>query len=293
MHWWATAERQGGVIGVEQLRAVGVTDAQHRGMVGRGELVLVLPGVFRAPSTPLTPRGRRFAAVMWSHGVVSYRTAGRIWDVGVDDDPDAVDIAVTDRRSRNGHPDFVRVHRVILGPDDVTEVDGLPVTTRSRTTLDLVGSLPRGSARALFERGFQKQWFTLADLDRRLEREKGRAGNTRLRELREEITPGAQSEFERRFHRLLRRHGITGWEPQYEIRTTTGGTVTVDLAFPGRRLIVELDGWATHGKQERFGPDRKRDRRTLVTGWDTVRYVWADLDDPEAIIAEIRCLLAA
>ncbi len=293
MRWWETARSQGGVISLRQLREDGVTHARCDGMVERGEIVAVLPGVFRAASTPLTVAGRRYAAVLWSGGVISHETAGATWDVGVEDSPTCVHVSVQDRVSRNGHPSFVRVHRVILRARDIQVVDGLPITTRSRTTLDLVGSLHRRQARDLFERAVARTWFTLADLDARLEQEKGRSGNRRLREFREEIVPGAQSEFERRVHRLLRAHGIAGWEPQYAIRTATGGLVTVDLAFPAQRLILELDGWSTHGGQDRFGRDRKRDRRTLVTGWNTARFVWADLDDPAAMVAEIRELLTA
>jgi very-short-patch-repair endonuclease len=293
VQWWRIARDQGGVVDARQLREAGLTDRRQRGMVTRGELVVVLPGVFRSPSTPLTVRGRQFAAMLWSDGVVSFGTASAMWDQGVPDDAETVDVSVLDRVSRNGHPDFVRVHRVLLSPEDVVEVDGLRITSRSRTTLDMVGVLPWSAARSLFERGFQQGWFTLADLDRRLEREKGRTGNVKLRAFREEVTPGAQFEFERRFHKLLRRHGIIGWEPQFVIRTATDGLVTVDIAFPEHKLIIELDGWSTHGGHERFGRDRKRDRRTLITGWRTVRYVWGDLDDPASVIAEIVCLLAA
>lgn len=293
MQWWQTARAQGGVVSLEQLRASGLSDDRRDGAVRRGELVVVLPGVYRSASTPLTPAGRRHAAAMWSGGAISHETAAALWDPDVPTSPLLVDVSVMDRVSRNGHPAFVRVHRVVLGPEDVVDVDGLPVTTRSRTVLDCVGTRPRASARALFERGFQRGWFTLTDLDRRLEREKGRAGNVILRQLREEIAPGAQAEFERRFHRLLRAHGLTGWIPQYPVVTPTGGLVHADIAFPGARLIIELDGWSTHGTRDRFRADRKRDRRTLLGGWRTVRYVWADLDRPEDVIAEIVCLLAA
>ena len=51
-------------------------------------------------------------------------------------------------------------------------------------------------------------------LDRRLVDGRGRSGNVRIRKLRAEADPDWKSEFERRFMALLRRAGITGWEPQ-------------------------------------------------------------------------------
>ena len=292
MDWWQTARRQGGVISIGQLRESGVSDTQIDSMVRRSALVAVLHGIYRWASTPLTVRGRRYAAALWSRGAISFTTAGDMWGLGVASRSTEVDVAVADRVSRNGHPEFVRVHRVILGARDIEEVDGLPITTKSRTTLDLVGSLPRRQARDLFERGFREGWFSSRDLDRRLTEERGRSGNRILREFRDEISPDAQAEFERRVHRLLRSHHIVGWVPQYAI-TTSGGRVHADIAFPDRKLILELDGWSTHGTRDRFTKDRRRDRHTLVAGWRTARFTWADLDDPAAFIAEIVRLLAS
>lgn len=274
------------------MRETGMTDRTRRGMVQRSELVTVLPSVYRAAPTPLSRRGAMFAAVLWSGGAISHLSAAEVEQLGLGE-CSTIHVSVVDRVSRNGHPEFVRVHRVLLAEDDVEIRNGLRVTSRPRTVLDLVGCLPRREARALLGRAIHKHWLTFADVEKRLDQEKGRSGNVQLRLLAEEFTPGAQEEFERRFHQLLTRAGIEGWSPQYPITTVTGMTVHADVAFPAVRLLLELDGYAWHGGRERFGADRRRDRRTLMTGWRTARFTWDDLDHPAQTIAEILCLLAA
>ncbi|MCA1677405.1 MAG: type IV toxin-antitoxin system AbiEi family antitoxin domain-containing protein, partial [Actinobacteria bacterium] len=68
-------------------------------------------------------------------GVVSHCSAAKIHGLG-DLTTDGVDITVPRRRTtRDPH---VRLRRGALTPDEVTVVDGLPVTTVERTILDLL-----------------------------------------------------------------------------------------------------------------------------------------------------------
>ena len=48
----------------------------------------------------------------------------------------------------------------------------------------------------------------------------------------------------------------------------------VDIAFPDRRLIIELDGWASHGVRSAFEPDRIRGNELLLLGWHLLRFTW-------------------
>ena len=58
-----------------------------------------------------------------------------------------------DPRDAVAAPPGVRIHRVPhLHPDDVTTIDGLPVTTPSRTLIDLAEVLPEDELRACFAR---------------------------------------------------------------------------------------------------------------------------------------------
>jgi hypothetical protein len=105
----------------------------------------------------------------------------------------------------------VRLPRVPLGRLHCTRFDGLPITDRCRTVIDFLRSEPYGSARDLLDRALQQRWLADLDLMEAVRAEPGRAGNVQIRRLLAEIVPGAQAESERRLHRLLHRHGITGW----------------------------------------------------------------------------------
>jgi predicted transcriptional regulator of viral defense system len=66
--------------------------------------------------------------------------------------PIDITIAGSDADPRDDHaPDGIRIHRVpSLHPDDVTVVDGIPVTTVARTLVDLADVMPRSELRATF-----------------------------------------------------------------------------------------------------------------------------------------------
>lgn len=72
----------------------------------------------------------------------------------------------------------------------------------------------------------------------------------------------------------------------------SGRSYEVDCVWPERRLIVELDGHATHATRASFECDRIRDRMLQAAGWRVVRVTWRQLrEDPGAIAADLSALL--
>ncbi len=66
----------------------------------------------------------------------------------------------------------------------------------------------------------------------------------------------------------------------------------VDCAWRGERLIVELDGRATHDTRHAFEADRIRDRTLSAQGWRVIRITWRQLhDQPADVEADLRKLL--
>jgi len=67
----------------------------------------------------------------------------------------------------------------------------------------------------------------------------------------------------------------------------------VDCLWPEQRVIVELDGYATHGTRRAFESDRERDRKLAVAGFRSIRVTWRQLHDGrQAVAADLRRLLA-
>lgn len=280
------------MVSRRQLARCGVSEDRIDGLVRRRELLEVLPGVYLARPAEPSMRQRLCAAQLWSGGVISHRSAAALWKLPVGPST-TVHVTVADGRYRRAVPG-VRTHRVPLARLHHLWFDGLRVTDRARTVVDLLRTEPIGTARDLLDPALQQGWLTEYDLDADLRAGPGRTGNGQLRRLRGELEPGAQAESERRLHRLLRRAGLTGWTPQHAVRLPNGVRY-IDVAFAEQRLAIEVDGRRAHGDgSDRFEDDRARQNELIAAGWRVIRVTWAMLTRyPDAIIAQIAQLLAA
>lgn len=99
------------------------------------------------------------------------------------------------------------------------------------------------------------------------------------------------SQAERLLHRILRKHGITGWRANVPI-TTLSGRFYGDIVFSQARVIIEVDGREHHGTSTAFESDRARDNALVAEGWTVLRLTWAMLvHDEEGCVAWIRRVL--
>jgi len=293
MDWADRARRQAGVISRDQLLGAGLSEDSVRGMVARRELTEILPAVYSPRPVPSSMLQRLWAAVLWSDGgVISHRSAARLWKLPVAPTT-TVHVTVADRRYRKPVPG-IRLHRVPLGRLHSTRYDGLPITDRARTVIDLLRTERYGPASDLLDRALQQGWVDELGLVHAVSSELGRTGNTQLRLLLAAIEPGAQAESERVLHQILRRGLLTGWVPQYAIDTPTG-TAYADVAFPEQRIVIEVDGRRHHDvDSDRFEGDRERQNQLIALGWRVLRFTWKRLTQhPDAVLAEIVQLLAA
>jgi very-short-patch-repair endonuclease len=66
-----------------------------------------------------------------------------------------------------------------------------------------------------------------------------------------------------------------------------------DFSWTDQRLIVETDGWASHGTRTAFERDRVRDAEHTAAGWRVVRITTRRLErEPDAVAEQLRRLLA-
>jgi very-short-patch-repair endonuclease len=109
------------------------------------------------------------------------------------------------------------------------------------------------------------------------------------RAIRRNVTKQA---LELRFLAFLHAHGL----PRPQVNATVDLTPKpreVDCLWPERRLVAELDGFATHGTRSAFEDDRARDRSLQVAGDRVIRVTWRHLTHDEAVLAaQMRALLA-
>lgn len=271
-----------------QLLALGVGRHAIDHLIERGWLRPVHRGVYGVGHGPLTHRGRWMAAVLAARpdAVLSHRSAAALWRLGV---PQAAEVEVTIRAARRRRSTIVS-HRAPLAADEITSVDGIRVTTVARTLLDLATVLPRRQLeRALHEADIQRLW-DLTGLHALVDRHPTRRGTRALRAIIADHTAISKHELERRFLAFLEHNGFPSPATNRLIPTRVR-SYECDVVFVGARMIVELDGYETHGTRKGFEEDRVRDRALAIAGWRVIRITWRQLrDNPGHLTRDLRAL---
>jgi very-short-patch-repair endonuclease len=187
-------------------------------------------------------------------------------------------------------PDVV-VHRSrSLTSLDVTTLDGIPCTTVARTLLDLAGSGDRPGLTAAITRAEELRIYDGGEVGAVLDRARGKRGARLLRAVLADWSDDrTRSHFERELLAFLRRHAL----PEPEVNgwiTVEDRTIQPDFMWREPRVILETDGYATHGTRKAFGDDRRRDQLLTRNGWTTLRAAYRQLDGDLA--QTLRLLLA-
>src|SRR4051794_11942212 len=282
------AAAQQGVVGRAQLLAAGVGRRAIDGRVTRGLLHPLHRGVFAVGHRRVSRNGWWMAATLagGDGAVLSHRSAAGLWRMR----NTARRAEVTVARHRGTRPG-VQYHEAVLKSDEIAVVDGIPVTTPARTLLDLATVLTEQHLKAAFQEAEARRLTSPTSLDALLERYPGRRGTAALRRIlehhREIGRPIPTSLLERRFLALLDTHGLP--RPSITRRSRKG---EIDATWPDHRLIVECDGFATHGTRHAFEADRAKDRHLVVAGWRVIRLTWRQLtDDADTIARQLAALL--
>jgi very-short-patch-repair endonuclease len=186
-----------------------------------------------------------------------------------------------------------RVHRGItvytssLPVDEITSVLGIPVTTVPKTLLDLASVLPPHQLeRAINEAEIQRLHdpLSLRDLVARYPKRKGIAT---IRAILDTAPVLTREELEARFRAFIRSFGLP--TPRFNFSVVG---YECDCVWREQRLIVELDGRATHATRAAFEGDRERDRILTAAGWRVIRITWRQLHrTPERVATDLKRLL--
>ena len=232
-----------------------------------GQLVIVEEGVLAvAPVLDHDEWGRWMAATLTARGsVLSHTSAAAaygIWSL-----PREFEIVT---RPGNGGPrrhGGVLAHRSSTLDGDCAVLRGIPITSVSRTLLDLAGQIgDRALARAVRE-AIRLQLSTLRALGDDLGRYRGRRGSRRLAAsvARYAGLPleRARSGAEVRAMEILRAAG----RPLPKLNVRIAGE-EADLSWPRARLIIEIDGGPFHLD---VGEDARKQARWEAAGWRVAR----------------------
>jgi len=104
------------------------------------------------------------------------------------------------------------------------------------------------------------------------------------------LAAGFRGRLELRFAALLARTDLAN--PQLNaLLELDGRWIEADCLWRTERVVVELDGGEAHRTHSAFETDRERDRRLQAAGWRVIRVIWRQLDDPDAVLDDLRALL--
>ncbi|HVJ06483.1 MAG TPA: type IV toxin-antitoxin system AbiEi family antitoxin domain-containing protein [Candidatus Saccharimonadales bacterium] len=147
---FALGEENDGLFTSKQARELGIKDSVLARLAQRGRLERTARGVYRVAHYPSDRFAQYREAVLWvqaSSGPVqialSHETALLLYGIS-DVNPASVHLTVPKQaRLRREKPKWIVIHKADLASPDLTEYEGMPVTSMERTILDIFNTTHR------------------------------------------------------------------------------------------------------------------------------------------------------
>jgi len=295
-HWLSTHL---GIINATKLVQFGCSDRNVAKMVERGELVTMLPGVFRSSQWPCR-REQVLGAVCArnSAALIAFTTAGQEWNYRRMTDPM---IHVLIFHGRSPEMDGVVVHRCrrIDDVDIVERPDGIRLTSPPRTIFDSADMIGHEATASVIEQVLNEQRMTFGTISDTLQRlyHPNRPGSKTMLEVirsRPSWQRALQSDLEVRVIEEMTHQGLPRPIPQYPMTLPGGLNVVIDFAWPSHQVAVEVDHPAWHDGQLDSHNDKSRDRKLTMIGWAPTRITNIDVNRGlRDAVADIGRILSA
>lgn len=262
---------QHGVASLVQLRDAGLGLRQIEHLERAGAILGAVRGAYRSPSAPVTELSR-CAACCLAHPQVAVAsvTAGRIWSFR----QLPTDLRIHLLAPRSSNPSTVSAgvvtyHTNAIRPTDIIQRrDGIRVTSRARTAMDLGRTLATSAHRSVIEQAAHDGRLTRADLmSVGLPFAAYRPWVVSyLETVMDRIEGNAESHAELRVGEALRTRGVTNLVRQFPV-SLSGRRIRFDLAVPGVQWAIEVDVFPTHRESAGIVADAERDRLARSEGW--------------------------
>jgi very-short-patch-repair endonuclease len=285
------AERQHGLITRAQAMSKGLTAGAIRGRLKAGAWERVHAAVYRVTGSARTWKQSLMAACLAAGrgSAVSHLAAAHLWKLSCG--RECVEITIT--KARSVRLEGVTVHRTSqLSEIDVVRVERIPVTSITRTVIDLAGVLTRQDLAEVLDCALAERRFPLVYLRKRLAAlgTQGRPGSGKLAALIEERVGGPRrpgSAFERRLYRILAEAGLPLPEREYEVRLPDGRLKRIDFAFVDFRLGIEADSYRHHSSLTDWSRDHERNQELVALGWQILPITYDQMVRNPAGVADL------
>ncbi len=276
--WQAHTREQLGLITRPQALESGLSEATIHRLVRRGTWEPMQAGVYRVGGAPASEDQTLLGACLGLRPLVavSHRAAVARWGYRL---ARAAPLEVSVDRERGIHLDDIQVHRSRdLHPDHVDRLGPLPITTPTRTLVDLGQVVPWFIVRDVLEYFVARRVVSIdqAHLALLLHSRRGRHGCGALRRVLEQralLDRPTDSVLEAAFAQLCAAHGLP--RPAYQFTVAVAdGERRIDFAYPDLLLAIEVDGFETHATVGGFTSDRVRGNELALLGWTVLHFTW-------------------
>ena len=282
--------RQHGLITRRQALAEGMTRHQIERALRTGGWVNEARGVYLHASAPSTPLSRLLSACLAHDGIASHRSAAALHGI---DGYRLGRAELTVPRGKRPSMADVRLHQSSqLSLVQSTERQGVPCTRLARTVLDLAAVVSRKRLDRTIDAVLRDGLLRPSDLYAVLtvHARRGRNGCAALRsalDCRLGDDPVPLSEWSRMVEDLLVDAGLARPRLEFRICDSDGDLLAqVDLAYPSRRVAIELDSVRYHLNRESFVSDPRRRNRLTLAGWTVLSFTWDDYINHPAALCE-------
>jgi hypothetical protein len=288
-----------GVISSASLVAVGCNARNISYMVRRGELVTMLPGVFRSAQWPCN-REQKLAAVCARNPAASiaFTTAGQLWAWRRMKDP-LIHVLVPHGVSPEMRDVVVHRCRRIDPVDVVERADGIRLTSPPRTIFDCADMIGPDATASVLEQLLNEQMLTFGTITDTVQRlyHPCRPGSKTILAIigsRPAWRTALQSDLEFRVLEEMSRQGLEVPVTQFAIRPPGyRHDIAIDFAWPRVRLAIEVDHPAWHAGAINSHTDKGRDRKLTTIGWTTSRITDIDVQSGlREAVADVGAILA-
>jgi hypothetical protein len=297
-----------------QWAETGISPGQLRTMVRRGQLVRQRYGTYATASAVaaagdddarLHALNVRAVLAGSSRGdaVASHESAALVHALPLLKPPSAGVVSITrppgSYRGRSV-PD-VRCYSAALPPEHVTTEHDVPLTTVTRTIIDLARALPFMDAVVVADQAIRALRTSKSQLAEAIKACPGWPGLDRARRVTDFSNGWAESPLESCARVVFDAYGLPAPELQAAIpvgvHVDADGTVTADdyhdfradFLWRDARTVAETDGLMKYSTGQEAIKERQRDRLLREAGYKVVHITWAELfNSPQRIIDRIQ-----
>jgi hypothetical protein len=284
---------QRGAVTRKQLLARGVSAKAFRHRVATGRLVRRGRGVYVDGALPTNREQELYVALLAAGecAYISHATAAELWGLWPPSDDE---IEVTTILERSIQLPGICTHRSgLLVDSDVTELNGIAVTTMERAIADLSNRLSLAELGMLTDAALRRGLTSISRIAwcaERLPKAPGRSPK-KLSLMLSQRVPGTserESPLEDFVYDAINKYNLPLPAPQQWIDLGSR-RCRVDFLYGTRLVVLEVDGFEFHRQRVDFDEDRARANELTLAGYTILRFT-SEMSDWEIAVAVARAL---